>query len=388
MLCNFEYHTPTKLIFGEGSLDKLPEVLSRFGKRILLVYGGGSIHRIGLYAKLMSILLPEFEVFELRGIQQNPKYEENVKKGVELCKRNKIDIVLAVGGGSVIDCAKSICAGALYGGEVWDLICGKEKALKALPLVTVLTLAATGTEFNNGSVISRPETHDKICYKDEHIYPVASFLDPVVTYSVSLKQTAAGIVDGFSHVLEQYFCEEFSDLTNGMCETIMRCLIKNAEAVIRNPDDYCIRGEIMLSCTLACNGILSLGNSQSGWPCHAIEHALSGFYDIVHGEGLAIIIPAWMKYILGKKSLSRFVNYGKNVWGLEGNTETEIAEKAIKHTVSFFTSLGLPQKLNDIGIGTEQISAMARHIALTEGLEGAWIPLNEDDILNILQSCV
>ena len=383
---NFIYHTPTKLIFGKGSIKNLPEVLAPLGKNVLLTYGGGSIKKIGLYDEVKE-LLKDFNVFELSGIEPNPKYSTSVLSGVKMCKENNVDVVLAVGGGSVLDCSKAICAGALYDGEPWDLITYKVKAKKALPLVDVLTLAATGSEYDMGCVISRTETNDKVGYLDELLFPVASILDPCYTFSVSKKQTAAGAADAINHVIEQYFCADHSTLSDGMCEAAIKSLIENAHIVLENPTDYKARGEFMVDCSLACNNILSIGNSYSGWPCHGIEHALSAYYDITHGEGLAIITPRWMKHILNETTLERFVSFGTHIFGIDKNLEPmAIAEKTIEETCNLFVSFGMPMHLKEVGIGEEKLSEMAHHIAVNEGLEKAYAPLNEGDILEILKA--
>lgn len=383
---NFTYCTPTKLIFGKGAIEQLPAVLRSLGRKILLTYGGGSIKKIGLYDEVKR-LLADFEVYELSGIEPNPKYTSSVLAGVKLCKEHGIDAVLAVGGGSVLDCSKAICAGALYDGEPWDLITYKVKAQKALPLVDVLTLAATGSEYDSACVISRTETNDKVGYLDEHLYPVASILDPRYTYSVSKKQTAAGAADAINHIMEQYFCEKHSALTDGMCEAAIKSLIKNAEIALREPENYDARGEFMVDCSLACNGILSIGNSPSGWPCHGMEHALSAYYDITHGEGLAILTPRWMKHILNDRTMERFVSFGTHIFGIDSALpEQEIADRTIAATYALFESFGIPMHLRDVGIDEARLGEMAHHIAVNEGLDGAWAPLSEADILAILKA--
>lgn len=381
---NFVYNTPTKLIFGKGAVKNLPEVLKPLGNRILFTYGGGSIKKIGLYDKVKD-LLSDFEIYELGGIEPNPKYSTSVLSGVKLCKEHNIDAVLAVGGGSVLDCSKAICAGALYDGEPWDLISYKVKAKAALPLVDILTLAATGSEYDSGCVISRTETNDKVGYLDEHLFPYASILDPEYTFSVSKKQTAAGAADAINHIMEQYFCEKHSDLADGMCESAIKSLIKNAKVALSEPDNYDARAEFMVDCSLACNGILSIGNSYSGWPCHGIEHALSAYYDITHGEGLAIITPRWMKHILNDKTIERFVSFGTHIFGIDPSLpESEIAEKTIDSVYKLFESFGMPMNLKDVGIDEEKIDEMAAHIADNEGLDNAWAPLSQKDIAEIL----
>ena len=381
---NFDYMTPTRLIFGKESIVKLPEVMRPLGKRVLLTYGGGSIKKLGLYDRVKE-LLKDFDIVELSGIQPNPKYDPSVLEGVRLCKEHHIDVILAVGGGSVLDCSKAISTGACYDGDPWDLITYKVKAQKALPIVDILTLAATGSEYDCGSVISRTETNDKVGYMEPLTFPVCSILDPVYTFSVSKKQTAAGCADAMNHTIEQYFVADSTLLNDGFCESMLRSLMVNARKCLDNPEDYTARAEFMLCCTYGCNGILSLGNSQSGWPCHGIEHALSAYYDITHGEGLAIITPRWMKHILSEKTIDRFVKYGINVFGIDASLpRQEIAEKAIDETYRFFESINIPMHLREVGIDDTRIDEMAHHIAVNEGLENAYAPLTEKDIKEIL----
>lgn len=380
---SFDYQTPTRLIFGKDVIEKLPEVMSSIGKKVLLTYGGGSIKKLGLYDKVLQ-LLEGFEIIELSGIQPNPKYDPSVLEGVRLCKEHDIDVILAVGGGSVLDCSKAIAAGAKYDGDPWDLISYKVKAKAALPIVDIITLAATGSEYDCGGVISRTETNDKIGYMDTLLYPVCSFLDPTYTFTVSKKQTAAGCADAMNHIMEQYFCEDSTMLNDGFMEAGLKSLMANARKCLENPEDYTARAEMMLDCTYGCNGIYSLGNSPSGWPCHGMEHALSAYYDITHGEGLAIITPRWMKHILSEKTVSRFVKYGVNVFGIDSTLDDfEIANRAIDETYRFFESIGIPMHLKDVGIDESRIGEMAHHVAENEGLEYAWAPLLEQDIADI-----
>ena len=225
---NFDYQTPTRLIFGKGVISNLPEVMKPLGKRILLTYGSGSIKKLGLYDKVKE-LLAEFEIYELSDIQPNPKYDPSVLDGVRICKQHTIDAILAVGGGSVLDCSKAIAAGAKYDGDPWDLISYKVSAKDALPIVDILTLAATGSEYDCGGVISRTETNDKIGYVDPHLFPVCSILDPTYTFSVSRKQTAAGCADAMNHVMEQYFTEDTTLLNDGFCEAELKSLMVNTK---------------------------------------------------------------------------------------------------------------------------------------------------------------
>ena len=381
---NFDYMTPTRLIFGRDAIAKLPEVMTQFGKKILLTYGGGSIKKIGLYQKVLE-MLKGYDIVELPGIQPNPKYDPSVLDGVRLCKEHNVDVILSVGGGSVLDCSKAIAAGAKYDGDPWDLISYKVKAKAALPIVDILTLAATGSEYDCGGVISRTETNDKIGYIDPLLFPVVSILDPVYTFTVSKKQTAAGIADAMNHTIEQYFVEDSTLLNDGFCESMLRSLMTNGRKCLENPEDYTARAEMMLACTYGCNGILALGNSYSGWPCHGIEHALSAYYDITHGEGLAIITPRWMRHILSERTMDRFVKYGINVFGIDPTLpKKEIAGKAIDATYEFFESINIPMHLREVGIDESRIDEMAHHIAVNEGLDKAYIPLTEQDIKEIL----
>ena len=381
---NFDYQTPTRLVFGKGVIGKLPGVMAQFGKKVLLTYGGGSIKKIGLYQKVKE-LLNGWEIVELSGIQPNPKYDPSVLDGVRLCKEHKIDVILSVGGGSVLDCSKAIAAGACYDGDPWDLISYKVKAQAALPVVDIITLAATGSEYDTFGVISRTETNDKIGYGDPLLYPAVSFLDPTYTFTVSKAQTAAGIADAMNHTMEQYFAEDTTLLNDGFCESMLRSLMVNGRKCLENPEDYTARAEMMLACTYGCNGILSLGNSPSGWPCHGIEHALSAYYDITHGWGLAIITPRWMTHILSERTLPRFVKYGINVFGIDAGLDPwEIARRAIGQTYSFFESIGIPMHLREVGIDDSRIDEMAHHIAMNEGLENAYVPLTEEDIRKII----
>lgn len=383
---NFDYQTPTRLIFGKDVIEKLPGVMSTFGKKVLLTYGGGSIKKIGLYDKVLK-LLKDFEIIELSGIQPNPKYDPSVLDGVRLCKEHDVDVILAVGGGSVLDCSKAIAAGAKYDGDSWDLISYKAKAKAALPIVDIITLAATGSEYDCGGVISRTETNDKIGYMDPHLYPMVSFLDPTYTFTVSKKQTAAGCADAMNHIMEQYFCEDSTLLNDGFMEAGLKSLMYNAKKCLDAPEDYTARAEMMLTCTYGCNGIYALGNSPTGWPCHGMEHALSAYYDITHGEGLAIITPRWMKHILSDRTVSRFVKYGVNVFGIDSSLDDfEIANKAIDETYRFFESIGIPMHLKAVGIDESRIDEMAYHVAQNEGLENAWVPLTQQDIADIFMA--
>jgi alcohol dehydrogenase YqhD (iron-dependent ADH family) len=334
-------------------------------------------------------LLEDYNIYELGGIEPNPKYNPSVLDGVKICKDKKIDVVLAVGGGSVLDCSKAICAGACYNNDPWDLITYKEPIRDALPLVDIITLAATGSEYDNSAVISRTETNDKVGFASNLLFPYASIIDPTYTFTVSKYQTAAGSIDAINHVMEGYFCQNHSLLMDGLSEACIKALIKNTPIALNNPNDYDARSEIMLSATLACNGILSLGNSSSGWPMHAIEHALSAYFDITHGVGLAIITPRWMKYILSDKTIDRFVSFGTHIFDIDNSlSKEEIANETICKLYDTFASFGVPMNLSVLGIKESDLKEIAHHIAINENLDKAYIKLFEEDILNILKDCL
>jgi alcohol dehydrogenase YqhD (iron-dependent ADH family) len=385
---NFDYHTPTRLVFGKGSIEKLPSIMEGFGKKVLLTYGGGSIKRSGLYDTVKNLLKGK-EIVELSGIAPNPKYTDSVVPGVRLCKEQHIDVILAVGGGSVLDCSKAIAAGALYDGEPWDLISYKAPTKAALPIVDVMTMAATGSEYDCGGVITREETNEKLGYVSPYLFPVASILDPTYTFTIPRKQTVAGVADAMNHTIEQYFTEDTTLLNDAICEGNLRSLMTNVKVVLDHPDDYRARAEIFQCCAYGCNGILSLGNSPSGWPCHGMEHVLSAFYDITHGVGLAILTPRWMHHILSERTLPRFVKFAKNVMGItDGKDDWDTAKEGIDALYSFFESLGIPMHLKEVGIDDSKLSRMAHSVVETWPLDKAYVPLKEEDILAIFKDCL
>ena len=388
-MVNFDYQTPTRLIFGRGVVqEKLHDVMEKFGKRVLITWGGGSIKRSGLYDQVREILKDK-EIYELPGIEPNPKYDPSVLEGVRICKEKNIDVILSVGGGSVLDCTKAIAGAACSDADPWDVITMKVPTLKAIPIVDIITLAATGSEYDRGGVISRTDTNDKLAYFSDLVFPAVSFIDPTYTFTLPVRQTLAGVSDCINHIMEQYFCGEHIMMNDAFMEGAIKSLMKNVRIVLEDPENYEARAEIFYATTLGCNGIYSLGNSESGWPMHAIEHALSGHYDINHGEGLAIVTPRWMKHILSEKTLERFVAFGTGVFGIDpALPEMEIAEKAIQSIHDFYREIGLPMTLREVGIDGSRIDEMAHHIAVNEGLENAWAPLQEEDIAAILRDCL
>ena len=388
-MVNFDYQTPTRLIFGRGVVqEKLHDVMEKFGKRVLITWGGGSIKRSGLYDQVRDILKDK-EIHELPGIEPNPKYDPSVLEGVRICKEKNIDVILSVGGGSVLDCTKAIAGAACSDADPWDVITMKVPTLKAIPIVDIITLAATGSEYDRGGVISRTDTNDKLAYFSDLVFPAVSFIDPTYTFTLPVRQTLAGVSDCINHIMEQYFCGEHIMMNDAFMEGAIKSLMKNVRIVLEDPENYEARAEIFYATTLGCNGIYSLGNSESGWPMHAIEHALSGHYDINHGEGLAIVTPRWMKHILSEKTIERFVSFGTGVFGIDpALPEMEIAEKAIQSIHDFYREIGLPMTLREVGIDGSRIDEMAHHIAVNEGLENAWAPLHEEDIAAILRDCL
>ena len=388
MIGNFTYNTPTKLYFGKDCIKDLPAELGKYGKNVLLTYGGGSIKRMGLYEKV-NALLKDFCLFELSSIEPNPKYDPSVLDGARLCREHQIDVILSVGGGSVLDCSKAIAACACYDGEGWDLISGKIKAKAALPIVDIITLAATGSEYDMGCVISNTAINDKRGYLDELLYPAASFLDPEYTFTVNKWQTACGTADAINHVLEQFFAEPHSTFNDGIMISALRSLMTNVRIALEKPDDYAARSELMYVCAWGCNGILANGAGYSGWPMHSIEHALSAYFDITHGAGLAIITPRWMKEILSERTVERFVTLGTGLFGFDkALPNLEMAEKVIQAFYDFFASIGIPMHLGELGVKAEAIDEMADHILENDSTNEPWMfaPLDKAALIRILEA--
>ncbi|KOO52723.1 iron-containing alcohol dehydrogenase [Priestia koreensis] len=381
----FELYNTTRLVFGEGKIDKLGELIQPFGKRVLLVYGGGSIKKFGLYEQVKNKLSAMgATVEELSGIEPNPRLS-TVNEGIRICRENDIQFILAIGGGSVIDAAKAIAAGALYDGDVWDFTIGKAVIQQALPLGTLLTLAATGSEMNGGAVITNLETKQKRTMGSKLLYPKFSIVDPTYTLTVPANQTVNGIVDIMSHVFEQYFSQTPSTpLQDRFAEGILLTVIENGERVLANSQDYDARANLLLAGTYAMNGTLPTGVTAD-WATHVIEHEVSAIYDIPHGEGLAILFPNWMKYVY-KERLEKFVQYAVRVWNVEttGKTEDEIALEGIYATQSYFKKLGAPTCLGEVGIDNTYFERMANE-AVQFGKIGNFKKLYKEDVLRILE---
>ena len=299
-------------------------------------------------------------------------------------------MVLAAGGGSTIDAAKAICVGAYFeGDDYWEIVTTKGVKRKALPLVDILTLSATGSEFDGGGVISNLKTNEKM--GNSFTYPSVSICDPQYTYSVNAYQTAAGSIDIMSHVLEGYFSRnEGVDLSDGIAEVILKSVIRNLPIALKKPDDYEARANLMMASSVACSGIPEYGKTYSGWVCHGLEHELSAWYDITHGVGLAIVTPVWMRYILKKDPsiTPRFVSFAKNVFHLEDEDDTALAYKGIDELEKFFTETGIPMKLSQLGIDDSHFQEMAQHVNRSGRLSNASVSLNEEDAVNILRMCL
>lgn len=383
---SFTFYNPTKLIFGKGELQQLEQELNHYGKKVLLVYGGGSIKRNGLYDQVINILEKAgAQVFELPGVEPNPRLS-TVHKGVEICKNENIDFLLAVGGGSVIDCTKAVAAGAKYDGDVWDIVTKKAAATDALPFGTVLTLAATGSEMNAGSVITNWETKEKYGWGSPYTFPKFSILDPVNTFTVPKDQTIYGIVDMMSHVFEQYFHQvSNTPLQDRLCESVLQTVMEAGPKLVNDLENYELRETILYSGTIALNGMLQMGY-QGDWATHNIEHAVSAVYDIPHGGGLAILFPNWMKHTL-HENVGRYKQLAVRVLHVnpEGKTDEEIALEGIEKLREFWSSIGAPSRLADYEIGDENLELMADK-AMAYGEFGRFKVLNKEDVLAILKA--
>ncbi len=387
---DFIYDIPVKVYFGKDQLHHLGEELGKFGKRVLLTYGGGSIKRIGLYDAVMEELRKGgFEVFELSGIEPNPRIE-SVRRGAQICKEQNIDVLLAVGGGSTIDATKFMAAGACVEHDAWDFLDKKRAPIrKALPIVTILTLSATGSEMDSGGVISNPETQDKIGRLARPMLPRVSFLDPTVTYTVSPYQTACGAADMMSHIIEVYFNME-PDLYMLDCfmEGMMKTIIKYAPIAMREPENYEARANLMWTSSWAVNGFIN-GGKDLEWSCHPMEHELSAIYDITHGLGLAILTPRWMEYCLDETTLPKYVQFAANVFGIDtSGDEMAAAKEGIRRLSEFlFDTLKLKRTFGEVGIKAEDFPTMARKACDGDVLYG-FKPLAQKDIEKIFEMCL
>ncbi|MDD4390276.1 MAG: iron-containing alcohol dehydrogenase [Eubacteriales bacterium] len=386
---DFIYENSTKIYFGKDQLRKLSVELCKHGKRVLLTYGGGSVKTSGLYDKVVEeIKKSGLQLFELPGIEPNPRIE-SVRKGAEICKREKIDVLLAVGGGSTIDATKYIAAAACVDFDPWDFFSKFSPLKEALPVVIILTHSATGSEMNTGGVISNLETKEKIGRLARPLLPKASFLDPTNTYTVGPYQTACGSADIMSHIIEVYFnMNKGLYMVDCFMEGMMKTVIKYAPIAMKEPDNYEARSNLMWASSWGINGFISSGKRQA-WSCHSMEHELSAFYDITHGLGLAILTPRWMEYCLDETKVSKYYQFGTNVFGIDPTLEPmTVAKKSIEMLSDFlFNTLGLQSTLTEIGIGKENFPIMAKKACEGEVIAG-FKPLAQKDIEKIFEMCL
>lgn len=386
---DFAYYAPTKVFFGKGSIAHLPEAIRDLGlerPRFLLVYGGGSIKKAGLYGDILRLVKESGgELAELSGVDPNPKIN-SVREGVLLCRKRRINAVIGAGGGSAIDCAKAIAVSVPRDTDPWETVIHSAEVRAALPLIAVPTLSATGTETDGFAVISNPETGDKVGIHSVYARPAVAIMDPEYTFTVSPFQTGAGAADIFSHVLEVYFdANDGAFLKNRMCEAVMKTVVRYGEAAVHDPKNYEARSNLMWAASVAINGELSLGSGPTAWSCHGMEHPLSGIYDITHGAGLAVLTPHWMRYILNTDTVGKFAEYAVNVFNLPFSIDRyHLAALGIDQTQRFFDALGMPSTLRALGVPDDsRFHEMALAAVRYGGVKHAYVPLTEQDVEKI-----
>jgi len=384
---DFVFQNPTKIIFGKNTESSVGSEVRVLGSKILLHYGGGSIKKSGLYDKVAASLKKNaLEVFELSGVKPNPRLDL-VHEGIKICRENNIDFILAVGGGSVIDSAKAIAIGVPYDGDVWDFFTGAADAKKTLPVGVVLTLPATGSETSRSTVVTKEEGWYKKPVNNDIVRPKFAIMNPELTYTLPPFQTACGAADIMAHVMERYFTNELHvDLSDRLCEATLKTVIKNTPVLLKEPGNYDARAEIMWSGTVAHNGLLGMGRVED-WGSHKIEHELSGLYDIAHGAGLAIVFPAWMKYVY-KQNINIFMQFATRVFDIEPNFNSpeETVFEAINKLTAFFKEIGLPTTLKELDIPDNRLEEMAEKCT-EAGPVGGLMKLYKNDVLNILKLC-
>lgn len=385
---NFTLSIPTKMHFGKGQVSMLAGDILPYTKRVLMVYGGGSIKKNGAYDDVCRVLRENgIEWVELGGVASNPRIE-SVYEGIRLCRDNDLGALVAVGGGSSIDCAKAIAGNVHYDGDAWDAIMKHEPQTdRVLPVFAVLTLAATGSEMNRNAVISNLKENVKTAFCADSLIPVSAVMDPTYSFSVPAYYTAAGIVDIMSHTFENYFSRETDAYAHDrLAEGGLLTCIQQGPIAVREPDNYAARAALMYISPWVINGITRAGKS-CGWSCHPIEHELSAYYDVCHGAGLAVVTPAWMRHILSDATVDKFVEYAVNVWRIDPSGDRfAVANEAIDKTEAFFKSIGMPTTLRELGIETkEKFAEMAGN--LENALGGAYVPMTSADVLAILEAC-
>lgn len=384
---NFVFQNPTKIIFGKGMETRVGSEVAKYSKRILLHYGGGSIKRTGLYDKVINSLKEAgVEYVELPGVQPNPKLSL-VREGIRICREKNLEFILAVGGGSVIDSSKAIAMGTVYEGDVWDFFTGKAVPEKALPIGTVLTIPAAGSESSTGCVITKEEGLLKRSVNSELIYPKFSILNPELAFTLPKYQIACGAADIMAHLMERYFTNTLNvELTDRLIEGTMKTVINNVPELIKDSKNYDAWAEVMWSGTIAHNNLLNTGR-EGDWASHDIEHELSGIYDIAHGAGLAVVFPAWMKYVY-KHDIKRFAQYASRVWNVDYNVwdPEKTALEGIRRLEAFFKSIGLPTRLSELNIGEDRLEEMADKCTDSDrATTGKFVKLKKEDVYNILK---
>ena len=359
---NFFFHNPTKILFGKGMVDNLSSELKTYGTKILLVYGSGSIKRMGLYDKVIKNLSQkDIEIFELSGVKSNPVVSL-VRKGIKISKENKVDVIFAVGGGSVMDTAKAIAAGALVEFDVWDFFTRKEEVKNALPIITIPTLPASGSQMNGGAVIVNEKTQKKLGTGGSVLYPKVSILDPELTFSIPTNYTAYCSADMLSHIIEPYFHGETENTTisDSLAETVMKIIIQTTPKLLRKLDNYDARGDLMWAATIAHNGMLSFGTSPVYYYLHVLEHSLSGLFDNPHGAGLSVLISGWSKYT-AKHAPVKLAQLGRNVFNLNGYNKKTALSTAMK-LEEWFKLINCPVTLQEIGITENNFKAIVQNV--------------------------
>lgn len=389
-MLDFTYDIPTKIHFGKNALDFVGEEVKKFSDKVLITYGGGSIKKNGIYDKVISELKNSgVEIFELSGIEPNPRID-SVRKGVKIIKENNIGAILAVGGGSTIDASKFMAAGACVDFDPWEFISKKKPMSPAIPLLAVLTMAATGSEMDCGGVITNPETREKLSSGHPDTRPKVSFLNPEITYSVNKFQTACGSSDILSHIFETYFnVDDSMFMLDRIMESLMKTVIKYGPIAMKDPKNYEARANLMWASSWAINDFIA-NSSKAAWTVHPIEHELSAFYDITHGLGLAILTPRWMEYVLSEKTVHKFYDLGVNVFDIDKNLDQmEVAKKTIgKVKEFFFDTLGLDSNLKDIDIDEKYFDQMSKKACGKNGKIKGFVELFPEDVKKIYQMCL
>jgi alcohol dehydrogenase YqhD (iron-dependent ADH family) len=385
---DFELCIPTKIVFGKNRITEIAGYAKEYGKTLLLVYGMSSIKKSGVYDKVAGALRKEgFKIIEHPGVKSNPVLT-HVKKGIDLAKKEKVDFILAVGGGSVVDESKAIAVGACYEGDVWDFFEDKAKIRNALPIITILTISATASEMNNVSVVTNEEKKQKYGFGDDHFYPKVSILDPTVTYTIPANYSAYSGVDVIIHAIEGYFTHEdkWLPIQDRYVEGIVKTVIECTDKILKDPEDYESRATFMWAATLAFNGISTAGVDGASVPNHMFAHILGAHYDIAHGAALSIIVPAWMKYSY-KENLSQFVRFSENVFGIKKGNDEETSLAGINALKNWFKGIGAPISFHDANLPTDELDKLADSvIELSElwDIKG----YTKEIILDILKLCL